>query len=283
MDGHVLTPPPAGEPFFAGSLQRSALARALGIRSLFGSCGAESEDHHARFDLGAIWILLITLDGGGIVRAKRKSLEVGPKTLLVVPPSLRFTEWTEGPGAWKWIHLRLGLTKNNPLFSSALSQPWVGRPGVRCFELMSEIITRLHDRPAGVEHHVVARLIELLGIVAHLITDGDRPPPCAAVEQACSLMRREPGNAWTVAELARRCGMSSSSFAHRFRAETGTAPRHWLTDERMREARRLLAEQGSIHDIAERLGYSSRYHFTHAFSLAEGMPPGTFQRLAKRR
>jgi len=160
----------------------------------------------------------------------------------------------------------------------------MGRPpNARCLELTSEIIESLHNRVDGYEHVAVSRLIELLGITARLIACGEPLLISAPVEKACSLMSREPGKAWKVTEIARLCGMSYSSFAHHFKAEVGESPMQWLGKQRIREARRMLAEQRAIEDVAEHLGYSSRYHFTSVFTKAEGLTPGVFQRLSKRR
>ena len=44
----------------------------------------------------------------------------------------------------------------------------------------------------------------------------------------------------TVAGLARHAGMAPRTFARHFTAATGTTPLHWLHDQRIAAARRLL-------------------------------------------
>jgi AraC-like DNA-binding protein len=83
----------------------------------------------------------------------------------------------------------------------------------------------------------------------------------------------------SMAELAERLGMSTSSLAHRFRAETGEtvmARVRWL---RIREARRLLAEPGAtLKDAARRLGFSSAFHLSAQFRRLTGVTPSEYMR-----
>ncbi len=283
MFNGLLIPPMPGREFIAGALPPSALATALGLRHLFASCGAEPPSHRAKVDSREAWLLLATLGGGGVIRTAKASYEAAPTTLFVVPPGTAFSEAAAGHTAWSWLCLRFELAPDSPLFVADLDTPWLEHPGLPCFQLIGDIVGRLQARTANFEAIVVARVVELLGLLAGHLHGTTLPPPSQFVDQACERMRAEPGRDWSIAELARLCGMSASSFAHRFRAETGTTPKQWLLEERMREARRRLADRDGIKAIAEQLGFSSRYHFTRAFTRLEGMPPGRFQRLASRR
>lgn len=88
-------------------------------------------------------------------------------------------------------------------------------------------------------------------------------------------MHRDPGRAWTLAELAAQMGASRSVFAERFLAATGTTPLRYLTDLRMRLAAGWIArDRQSIDSVAERLGYASQAAFSRAFKRVTGRPPG---------
>ncbi|MEU3844738.1 helix-turn-helix domain-containing protein [Streptomyces sp. NPDC028635] len=59
----------------------------------------------------------------------------------------------------------------------------------------------------------------------------------------------------TVADLARRAGVSPRTFARRFTAETGTTPLRWLIAQRLHEVRRLLELTDlPVEEIARRCG-----------------------------
>lgn len=73
----------------------------------------------------------------------------------------------------------------------------------------------------------------------------------------------------TVGDLAIRSAMSSRTFARRFLASTGTTPRQWLVQERIRLAQRLLeTTRLPIDAVAGKAGFGSpdnlRKHFSRA-------------------
>ena len=78
----------------------------------------------------------------------------------------------------------------------------------------------------------------------------------------------------TVDELAARAGMSPRTFARRFRAETGTTPHDWLTNQRVLLARRLLEETGlSVEAVADRAGFGDAAALRHHFARRVGATP----------
>lgn len=74
--------------------------------------------------------------------------------------------------------------------------------------------------------------------------------------------------------LARRIGMSASSFHHHFRGLTGMSPLQYQKHLRLREARRLLVE-GHVDagTAALEVGYESASQFSREYSRAFGAPP----------
>ncbi|MGC4804134.1 GlxA family transcriptional regulator [Micromonospora sp. DT233] len=83
----------------------------------------------------------------------------------------------------------------------------------------------------------------------------------------------------TVDELAARAGMAPRTFARRFRAETGTTPHDWLTNQRVLLARRLLEETGlSVESVADRAGFGDAAALRHHFGRRVGTTPHTYRR-----
>ncbi|MGW4498659.1 GlxA family transcriptional regulator [Micromonospora sp. NPDC004336] len=82
----------------------------------------------------------------------------------------------------------------------------------------------------------------------------------------------------TVDELAERAGMTPRTFARRFRAETGTTPHHWLTNQRVLLARRLLEETRlSVEAVADRAGFGDAAALRHHFVRRVGATPLTYR------
>ncbi len=82
----------------------------------------------------------------------------------------------------------------------------------------------------------------------------------------------------TVESLAARVLMSPRNFARRFRAETGTTPHAWITNQRILLARRLL-EQGDdpIDVVAERTGFGTSAMLRHHFGRIVGVSPTSYR------
>ena len=96
--------------------------------------------------------------------------------------------------------------------------------------------------------------------------------------RAMDLMFERPAAAHTVDSLADVAVMSRSAFAERFHAAFGCTPISFLHDIRLRQAAGLLCQGGSlsIDQVAHRVGFRSRSHFSLAFKSHFGVPPVAF-------
>ncbi|MEU1839823.1 GlxA family transcriptional regulator [Micromonospora chersina] len=82
----------------------------------------------------------------------------------------------------------------------------------------------------------------------------------------------------TVDELAARAGMAPRTFARRFRAETGTTPHDWLTNQRVLLARRLLEETRlSVESVADQAGFGDAAALRHHFTRRVGTTPHAYR------
>ncbi|MFV3130036.1 AraC family transcriptional regulator [Niveispirillum sp. KHB5.9] len=113
------------------------------------------------------------------------------------------------------------------------------------------------------------------GLSAGLLA-GMRDPALAGVLR---LMHGDVRGNWTVADLARRAGMSRSAFAARFSEGLGCGPMEYLARWRMSLARDALSRGAtSLDRLAEEIGYESASAFSTAFRRHVGCPPGAFAR-----
>jgi len=79
---------------------------------------------------------------------------------------------------------------------------------------------------------------------------------------------------FTVAELAAAVNLSTSRFAHLFRAQTGLPPLRYLHVLRMAHARVLLERTSlSVKEVMAEVGISDPSHFARAFRRFHGMSP----------
>jgi AraC-like DNA-binding protein len=146
-------------------------------------------------------------------------------------------------------------------------------------------------RPGPGSEFVISRLIELI-LVEILRTPASRmgaentgllaglADPIVA--RALSAMHGDVARDWTVAALARLCGVSRSSFAARFRDVVGKGPIEYLLRWRMARAKdELRLGKLSLGEIALAIGFRSSSAFNTAFSRAVGVSPRRFAASAR--
>jgi AraC-like DNA-binding protein len=163
---------------------------------------------------------------------------------------------------------------------------------VRGVERLSILVKLLAEESCGRKSGrelVLARLVELLLIEALRSTAGENTPSgllrALADAQLAPAMRQMHGQiarSWTVAQLAKRVGLSRSTFFERFTHTVGLPPMEYLLAWRMAVAKDLLRRQDiELARVAERVGYSSASTFSTAFSRHVGQSPSRYARTSR--
>jgi AraC-like DNA-binding protein len=183
-------------------------------------------------------------------------LDEGSAPLLFggLPPVLRLAAASPRAPAVHWILERLVAERDAAL-------PGAGAACAQLAQLMLIEILRAHiAEPA------------LLG-AGYFKALGDR-----RLAPALRLMHADPGRAWRLPELATACAMSRAGFADHFKRVAGAPPLHYLTELRMRLARRRLRGDGTgLARLAADYGYGSESAFSHAFKRVFGESPKAFR------
>ena len=97
----------------------------------------------------------------------------------------------------------------------------------------------------------------------------------SAVERFISDHIAEPVR---VVDLARHAKMSTSAFAHAYPRLAGESPYRTVRRLKLEAAKRFLLQGGlSVKECAERLGFSSEFHFSRLFKRLEGMSPTRYR------
>lgn len=125
----------------------------------------------------------------------------------------------------------------------------------------------------------------LVYLLRHLSGATNPPLPWLAalddedLGRALDIMFENPAAGHTVESLAQEALMSRSVFAERFHAAFGSSPMTFLRGLRMRRAAQLLTRSGnlSINQVAHRVGFASRSHFSRAFRDQFGTSPAAYR------
>lgn len=148
--------------------------------------------------------------------------------------------------------------------------------------MSSEILSQQPGNQAVI--HRLAEVIFIHVIRSYAAGAGDNAGMLAALMdpkfgKCLSMVHSDPAQPWTVADMAKRVGMSRTSFAERFHKLVGMTPLGYVTYWRMQLARRkLLTTDASLADIAHLVGYGSEAAFNRAFKRAIGQTPGQMRR-----
>jgi AraC-like DNA-binding protein len=92
--------------------------------------------------------------------------------------------------------------------------------------------------------------------------------------EAMRFIRENHAGKLNVDQIARQVAMSSSHFAHRFRAVARVSPMRYLREVRLDAARtRLLGTGSRVSEVALEVGFESPAHFTREFKRRFGVSP----------
>lgn len=98
------------------------------------------------------------------------------------------------------------------------------------------------------------------------------------IETAIRIMHVETHCNLPIAELAQRVNLSSWHFIRLFKAETSKSPKYYIRHLRMKQAEQLLSESFlSVKEIAAKVGFGDRSHFSRDFKRLFGQAPAAFR------
>ncbi|MFF4398782.1 AraC family transcriptional regulator [Streptomyces sp. NPDC001480] len=102
------------------------------------------------------------------------------------------------------------------------------------------------------------------------------PAPTAPLLRAlCDILRADPGDDRTLAELGREVGASDRTLSRLFRRDLGMTFPQWRTQLRLHHALVLLADRTPVTTVAHRCGWSSASTFIDVFRRTFGHTPGS--------
>ena len=150
-------------------------------------------------------------------------------------------------------------------------------------------LIRREDAPTGAEQLIRCELEQML---IHMLRRNESIPmkvrklssnsanySASLAQRAEDYMRQHYGQKLTLKDIAASLNISVSQLKLVFREQIGTSVIGYLTELRMKEAKRLIREnQFSFTQIADIVGYESIYYFSTRFKQVTGMTPTEYAR-----
>ncbi|WP_461211434.1 AraC family transcriptional regulator [Desulfocurvus sp. DL9XJH121] len=131
-------------------------------------------------------------------------------------------------------------------------------------------------------------LLEMLALWISRHADTRRPAPEPGPEPRGVALARECmdgryGEDLSLDDLAALANLSPFHFVRVFRRAVGAPPHAYLLNARIRAARRLLATDARLADVAQETGFTDQAHLTNAFKRILGLTPGQYRKFLQNR
>lgn len=166
-----------------------------------------------------------------------------------------------------------------PAGSASQRGIYVSRTGPALLDAVLRLL-RLLQSPAEipvlgpmVRREILFRLLlDESSAVLHRMAQANSQPQRIGV--AIVWLKKHFREVFSIDDLARRVGMSTSSFHQWFRNITGMSPLQYQKQLRLQEARNILRnEQRDVGTVSRRVGYESSSQFSREYSRLFGNPP----------
>lgn len=236
------------------------------------------------------WIVLRAGEGQAYWLGPGETLEVGPGTVMILPPTragvLRASQLSACQ--FQWFRFCPDLM-GGVLTMSELHLFKRQRLVVRLFPATHEVARSFEGLvlPEGAQNGFLTRgrMLEMLGLVfgcemvRKTIVEGSVLSASKRIQVLMGNLTEEEFIQASVEELAAWCGCSVRHFSRLFRHEFGVSLRERQTESRLVKAGRLLAETDSrVMTIALECGYRHLGVFNALFKERFGMTPTDWRR-----
>ncbi len=239
--------------------------------------------------LGAV-VLILCRAGRGWARiggAGGATQSVGPGDAVLIPAGRPHAYGADEEQPWtiQWVHFA-----GTEAADWCRWQGWPAGGGVRRLragtpEAMD--LGRVHEElEAGHdERRMLAAAAALRWALARLdpaVAAESGEPTRLAVEAVEAWMREHSGGRATLAELARRAGLSAAHFAALFRRRYGFSPIDYFLRLKIRRACSLLdATEWPVARVAAEAGFEDPLYFSRRFRAVMGVSPRAYRKLPK--
>ena len=220
------------------------------------------------------------LEGSGTYMYKGKCFEVSAPCVIVQWPG---EPMDYGPDkSWYEVYFIYG-----PEAGEALKQKGFFRSGqvlwhisdpARVQKLLAELDTALREtslNPDRIDYICEGMIMESLLAKSQAPADADE----RKIRQIKTYVQQHLTTRHDFAELARRYGMSLTTFRRRWLEYTGIPPAKYQSQLLIREACRLLIEKNiSIGEVAAMLNFEDPYYFSKKFHKETGLTPSRYRK-----
>ncbi|GLF99710.1 AraC family transcriptional regulator [Streptomyces yaizuensis] len=238
---------------------------------------------HDGFTLGAVT--------GGVeeVHLPEGVISARPGTVVMINPEVPHSARAGGPEGWTYstlypsVELVSAIAADTGTAHGTHGTPGFGETIVED-PRAAELIRGVH-RAAEAGNALAADSLLRVAIARLLARYGSRLPArtpqesgARAAARARDLLEERMADPPSLEQLAQEVGTGPFVLLRAFRTAYGMPPHTWLTDARVRRARRLLENGGTPAETAAAVGFTDQPHLNRHFTRIVGVPPGAYRR-----
>lgn len=233
------------------------------------------------------WRIYVNKSPGAFIEVDRQRRDLLPGRVYCIPAWLEYRTGVSGVVQHDYVHFEWsGISAGwlRHCIPEPVELPLAGALAGLCGQWQAGLGQR---GPLTLAPHVWTQAW-IYGVVGALLAKGGEAlqgkllnrfgaagPLRAALEHMDRNLDAPPSNA----ELAKRCSMSAGHFIKRFKEAFGSTPVQYQMDQRIAQAAQwLVGTEWKLEEIAERTGFTDRFHFSRAFRVRLRESPAGYRR-----
>jgi len=222
----------------------------------------------------------MALSGEGYLRCENQTFRIHPGCFFIFSPHQNISAAHYSGARITRFSAHFHPVNNQTRLTEVKEFPRLGGEvaSLNLAQKQIDVIMRIALRRDG--DAILAR--KLYEFIMECIGQGHAIPEVALserVSEALRIFRETPAAVASIAQIARDLGVSRSHFDREFTQQTGQAPKKFLINCKMIEARRYLESSHlRVGEIAEALGYKDIYFFSRQFKQLVGQSPMEYRK-----
>lgn len=254
---------------------------------------------HAHKDF---WELVVVKSGSGIHVCCHEEKKISSRDVFLIPPGVVHDYVATQPfhvynvlfcdGFFQKFGDDLAQLPNYQLYFNLSNQATIsnieimhidGSSFSELIKLLEETLDEQTNPRPGSHTAVFSNALKIMLMLCRHAESrtGDLPGAVLAISKLLAEMRKNIVSRWDLEKMAKKCGLSVSSFRQQFKALTGQSPVAWLLEVRLKKAAQLLKNSTmSISDVCLECGFTDGNYFSRQFAKYQGVSPREYRKTA---
>lgn len=220
--------------------------------------------------------LILTLSGHAIFSLNGVKYEMNKNTLLHAGPSMLINISTPPDTAWEYIVIHFKTHHDssniaNEHFTLEISDS-------NKISYFVQQLVQLNQLPGNLLY--LKCQLYLMQLIETILASVKMQISNNYVNYALSIIAKNYHQSISINEIAEKLGCERRKLAKLFEKQLGMTPIQYLTEYRLKQAKKFLrSTQLSIGEIAELVGYSDIYYFSRVFKKQYSITPTEYRSL----